>query len=278
MELTSKANTKVHITIGFIADLGILLSATAEDANGCLFPLAYAVVSAENDDNWFWFNQHLRIVIEQHAPVFLVPQSLAFISDRQKGLLEGVERNFPNSPHGYCLRHLYENMYKEFKHPQLKTFLWQAARATTEEDYNVAMSGLKGISERAHTWLLKHAHPRYWAELYFQGRRYGHFTSNIAESLNAAILEARDKPILGMFEHIRHQLMDWFSKRRQIDSNVPQGQIIVSQALKQIQDLTAWQARRFRLLPCSETEAEVFSLERSITYSVNLLLRSCTCF
>ena len=60
--------------------------------------------------------------------------------------------------------------------------------------------------------------------------------------------------------------------------NAPQGQIIVSHALKQIQDLTAWQVRHFCLLPCSETEAEIFSLGRSITYSVNLLLRSCTCF
>jgi len=31
--------------------LGILLAATGVDANGALFPLAYAVVDAENDDN-----------------------------------------------------------------------------------------------------------------------------------------------------------------------------------------------------------------------------------
>ena len=31
--------------------LGILLAATGIDANGSLFPLAYAVVDAENDDN-----------------------------------------------------------------------------------------------------------------------------------------------------------------------------------------------------------------------------------
>ena len=40
-----------------------------------------------------------------------------FISDRQKGVLEEVEFVFPGSPHGYCWRHLYENMYKEFKYP-----------------------------------------------------------------------------------------------------------------------------------------------------------------
>ena len=34
---------------------GILLTATGADANGSLFPLADAVVDAENDVNWFWF-------------------------------------------------------------------------------------------------------------------------------------------------------------------------------------------------------------------------------
>jgi len=32
---------------------GVLLTATAVDANGSLFPVAGAVVDAENDDNWF---------------------------------------------------------------------------------------------------------------------------------------------------------------------------------------------------------------------------------
>ena len=35
--------------------VGILLATTAIDAIGSLFPLAHAVVDAENDDNWLWF-------------------------------------------------------------------------------------------------------------------------------------------------------------------------------------------------------------------------------
>jgi zinc finger SWIM domain-containing protein 3 len=31
---------------------GILLSATSVDARGSLFPIAYAIVDAENDVNW----------------------------------------------------------------------------------------------------------------------------------------------------------------------------------------------------------------------------------
>ena len=41
----------------------LLLKATITDANKSLFPLAY--------DNWLWFNQLLRNVIMQYAPLFL---------------------------------------------------------------------------------------------------------------------------------------------------------------------------------------------------------------
>ena len=45
---------------------GILLVATAVDANGSLFPLAYVVVEAENNDNWLWMLQLLRQVFYSH--------------------------------------------------------------------------------------------------------------------------------------------------------------------------------------------------------------------
>ena len=138
---------------------GVLLAATSLDANGSLFPLASAVVDAENDENWMWFVQLLREIVEQYAPALLAPQKLTFVSDRQKGLLEGVELSFPNSPHGYCMRHLYENMYKEFKHPMLKAFLFKAVHAITEEEFNNALADINSIHPGAVDWLLKHANP-----------------------------------------------------------------------------------------------------------------------
>ena len=104
-----------------------------------------------------------------------------------------------------------ENFHKKFKHPDLKTLLWKAARALTKEEYDEALFNMSKIDDKAVSWLLSHAKSEHWAELYFKGKRYGHFTSNIAESLNSSILTARELPILSMFEHIRHQLMSWFT-------------------------------------------------------------------
>jgi hypothetical protein len=109
--------------------------------------------------------------------------------------------------------------------------------------------------------------------------RYGHITSNIAESFNSAILEAREKPILQMFEHMRRHLMEWFAQRRQIDTNVPNGQIVVSKAFQKIQELTAWQARRYRMIDASPDKVfEVLSLTTNNGYTVKLLFQTCTCF
>ena len=119
--------------------LGILLSGTAVDANGLLFSLAHVVVDAKNDENWHWFAKLLFSVIQIHAMVYLQPHFLLFVSDRPKGLLEAIELMFPGSLHGYCLCHLYKNLHKQFKHPALRGFLYEAAHAINEEEYNKAI-------------------------------------------------------------------------------------------------------------------------------------------
>ena len=257
---------------------GVLLTTTAVDANGSLFPIATVVVDIENDDNWLWFIQLFHGVLVQHVPTLLIPRALAFISDHQKGLLEGVECVFPGTAHGRCLRHLYENMYKQFKHPKLKTFLWQAAEAITKDDFNKALSKIEGIDKNALQWLLTSTNPEHWAELYFPGRRYGHITSNIAESLNSALLEACEKPILGMFEHMRQHLMSWFAERWGIDSVVPPNQIVVSKVTKKIQELIVGQARCYCFLSATNVDFEVLSLRTNDCYIVKLPQMTCTCF
>ena len=200
--------------------LGILLSATSIDALGSLFPIAHAVVDTENDTNWLWFLTILReSVIEPNAPAFVEEGHLVLLSDRQKGLLDGVKNVFPTNPHGYCLRHLEDNFHKVFKNVELKKLLWNVARATDEDTYKSALTDMTKIDSKSIPWLLEHADPKHWAELLFNGERYGHLTSNIAESLNSWLLNARELPILPLFELLRHQLMDWYICRCTLEND-----------------------------------------------------------
>ena len=87
-------------------------------------------------------------IIQIHASTYLQPRFLSFVSDCQKGLLEAIELVFSGCPHAYCLRHLYENLHKMFKHPALWGFLCEAARAI-EEEYNKALDQMRDINSDA---------------------------------------------------------------------------------------------------------------------------------
>ena len=93
------------------------------------------------------------------------------------------------------------------------------------------------INDRAPTWLLNYADPIHWAKFLFVEQRFGHLTSNIAESLNAWLLEAREKSILGLFEDYRHKLMDWFDVRRKLEVTTPG--ILVSKVANEMKGLAS---------------------------------------
>ena len=109
----------------------------------------------------------LRDVLEARAYQPLVDKSLVFLSDCQKGLLEGVDHLFPGCPHGYCLRHLAENLHKKFKNPELNKLLWNAAATLMQEKFDEAIDNMKAIHASAVDWLFSHAKPEHWAKIYF---------------------------------------------------------------------------------------------------------------
>ncbi|CAL5376964.1 unnamed protein product [Camellia sinensis] len=82
---------------------GHLLAATSKDGNQGLFPLAFAIVDAENQDNWMWFLSQLLKAVGSG-------RRLTFVSDRQHGLLDALSVVFPNAHHAYCLNHLKRNL------------------------------------------------------------------------------------------------------------------------------------------------------------------------
>jgi len=256
--------------------IGVLLAATAIDARGCLFPLAHAVVDAENYENWYWFLQLLLTVVQSHALQSLIDKALVLLSDRQKGLLQAVGLIFPGCPHGYCLKHLEQNFHKEFKNLKLLLFLWKAASSTTQPEFDKALEDMRTINPNAVTWLLEHAKVEHWVELYFPGHRYSHFTSNIVESLNSWLLDAREKPILAMFEQIRHKLMGWFTERHTLEDKTLG--LLVAKSSEYLQAVTNNRARRYRSI-CSIPGVlyEVKSNETRRNYVVDIAQHSCTC-
>ncbi|XP_016900529.2 uncharacterized protein LOC107990935 [Cucumis melo] len=53
-----------------------------------------------------------------------------------------------------------------------------------------------------------------WSRAYSQRRKYNVMTTNISESLNSAMLKARELPICSMLEVLRMMLQRWFFERK----------------------------------------------------------------
>lgn len=82
MHLKSKYLVICYVV--YLTNIGILLAALV-DALGQFFPVVFAVVSVENDENWLWFLTNLRVaVVQPHAPQFLNNNLLNLLLDCQK--------------------------------------------------------------------------------------------------------------------------------------------------------------------------------------------------
>ncbi|KAG8368577.1 hypothetical protein BUALT_Bualt15G0060000 [Buddleja alternifolia] len=247
--------------------LGTLLSATSFDADGGLFLLAFGVVDVENDGSWMWFLSELHKALEMNTKI-ITP--LTFLTDGQKGVAEAVKRKFPTSSHAICMKHLSESIGREFKNPRLVQLLWKAAYATTTIGFKEKLVELEEVCSDASKWLQQYP-PSYWALIYFEGKRYGHFSSNI-EEFNQWILESRELPIVQVIEQIHCKLMTQFEEGR---LNCKSWfSILAPSAEKHMMDAIN-RASTYQVLRSDEVEFEVLSSERSDI--VNIKTRSCSC-
>jgi len=55
----------------------------------------------------------------------------------------------------------------------------------------------------------------HWMDLFFKGKRYGEYCSNIAESFNSWILKDKVMPIISCLDGIRVKVMEQMARRRE---------------------------------------------------------------
>ena len=161
---------------------------------------------------------------------------MAFISDRDKGLHAALPQVFPDAYHSYCCQHLADNIQKDHGGLACQNLFWKAAYAYTEQNFQEGMLKLKEQSQDAYDYLNEKSHTS-WSQYAFPAPRFGHITSNIAESINSSWDEHCNKPILQLFTstwakvmstmHVRrHQrhVSDWITDyaKMKIDENYQQ--------------------------------------------------------
>ncbi|XP_016674001.1 uncharacterized protein [Gossypium hirsutum] len=192
---------------------GILLTATAADGNDSVFPVAFAFVDAETNDNWHWFLSQLKSALSTSCP-------LTFVADRQKGLRESISEIFKDSYHGYCLHYLTEQLIRDLKGQFSRDVkgimiedLYRAAFAPRPEEFHKITEGIKSLSLEAYNWIMQ-SEPQNWANSLFQGARYNHMKSNFGELFYSWASDADELPITQMVDVIRGEIMELIYFRR----------------------------------------------------------------
>ncbi|KAI3703759.1 hypothetical protein L1987_73954 [Smallanthus sonchifolius] len=180
---------------------GQLLTAVGIDPNNGIYPLAYAIVEAENKLSWTWFLQCVADDLEKDERC-----NFTFISDRQKGLIPALAKVFPSAEHRFCLRHLHQNMKLRWRGKAFKDLLWGCATTTTVQEFRSKMEELRTFNTEAHKWLSS-IPPQHWTRSHFTGRaKTDVLLNNMCEVLNGKLVEARDQPIISALEFIREYL------------------------------------------------------------------------
>ncbi|GMN45101.1 hypothetical protein TIFTF001_014303 [Ficus carica] len=115
---------------------GMLLVACSHDANGCIFPLAFDIVS-------------------------------------HKGIEYAANLVYPDAAFGICIQHLAANLktrYKDFEGP-LKTYFDDASRSYLLSEHYYHMESIRSRNPDMHRYLVR-ADPSKWSRAYFNGRRW----------------------------------------------------------------------------------------------------------
>ena len=193
---------------------GTILVAIANDANNRLVPLAFALVEAENNENWRWFFEILR------TRVLPRDKEICVISDRHQGILNAVEIVIPGCAplhHRWCMRHFCSNFYRACGNKDLTDDLQDCCQAYTDRRFTRLYLRLlhnSKLNDKGQNFLNNHIQKNHlWARAFDEGgRRYGQMTSNMAECFNKVLKGVRALPVTAIVQYTFIKMNEYFLK------------------------------------------------------------------
>ncbi|KAI3470191.1 hypothetical protein Pfo_026854 [Paulownia fortunei] len=139
----------------------------------------------------------------------------AFMSDKQKGLIQAIEEMFPNLDHKFYIRHVHSNFEKgSFRSQAFNSALWNTCRATTRNEFRRRIKKMRDLDESTAEWFNDKL-PQHWNRSHFTNYcKCDVLLNNRCESFNSNILDARDKLIVSMCEWKMKYLMQSLQTNR----------------------------------------------------------------
>ncbi|KAL5537704.1 hypothetical protein UlMin_045636 [Ulmus minor] len=243
---------------------GILFVACAKDGNNGIFPLAFGVGESENNEAWEWFFTSLKEAIGGR-------EELCIVSDRHLSIANAIKKVYPEAHHGICMHHLKENLIKRYMVAGLHDLFFKAARAYRHLEFEKYMSEMSSLNPKIKDYLLEIG-PGRWARCLYPRRRYNIQTSNIAESINSAVKEAREQPILKILDELRKTFQNWFLERSKLAASTFYP--VTTWAHKEMRD----KLEKANCMEVEQLQTNTFNVKyNQKTFFVDLEKRTCTC-
>ncbi|XP_062099990.1 uncharacterized protein LOC133805857 [Humulus lupulus] len=246
---------------------GTLFTASTMDANNNIFPLAFGIGDSENDSSWLWFFTKLKETYGER-------EGMAIISDRHKSIENAIDDVYPKAFHGACIFHLLNNIKVNFgvHGEDLNLNFVKAAKAYMVQSFEHYMHEIDKIDTRIRPYLQKIGYST-WSRCHAPTRRYTMMTSNIAESINAALKAARTLPITTMMEGLRSLVQKWVWK----NGNEANGTFTqVTTDTETVLREKFIRAIKFQVFPVNTILYQVV-VEQKGNFLVNLMEKTCEC-
>ncbi|XP_047270495.1 uncharacterized protein LOC124899601 [Capsicum annuum] len=154
----------------------IFVAACTMDGAEHIFPLAYDVLDPENDTSWTWFFENLKEAYGER-------RNMCVVSDRNANIIKAVTEVYNDVPH-------YAYVF------------YSMAKSYSKIEFHKLMEKVEVVDVRVKNYL-KLAGYNKWARPYASVHRGRTLTSNITESINSAVVSARELPIYDFLEEVR---------------------------------------------------------------------------
>lgn len=180
-----------------------ILLACALDGDNHLNVLAWGLCEAESEASWTWFLSRLK----SHIPVLNDPNRV-LVSDRQKGLLNAVERELPATKQSYCCQHLISNVRRHYNN-EAAAFFQRLVNVRSKEGFmQLLEANQPNFPGQFFRYITLLGPFESWARAWFGfPGRFGTTTSNTVEASNAWIGELREKPVVDMLHGLRDKVL-----------------------------------------------------------------------
>ncbi|KAL2894817.1 Antiviral helicase SKI2 [Bienertia sinuspersici] len=188
------------------------------------------------------------------------------------GILNACAKVLPRAEHRHCARHIFAHWHKKNKGDEMKILFWKTVWAYNEADFQDSLAEMEKASPSAVDDFKAH-NPNVFCRAFLDTTtKCDVVTSNMAETFNGYIIQARTKHLIYMLEDIRCALMQRLVVKR---LEMEKSNVKVCPRIQAKLEKHKEEAAECYVMPSSESLFGVsHKLDKLI---VNLEDKTCTC-